>query len=263
MPGTHQSFIDNFDFQDLDDPRLKTFREEYRIDEVVAAGKDDFEKMVLLSTWVHKQFGPFGRPSLDTENALEILPAIRAGNTFYCAHYCLVYIAAAQSLGWLVRQVSIKRDNEPTRQSNHNVPELWSEKFGKWIMIDPTPDYYITRDGVPLNCYEIGREWALSRGRDISIHRGIDGKVLAVSDLPYVYGHSVGYGDRVIETECMRTYLQLAFIPDSRFLGDIEGKSMEKWDDWENIETIIGEEIGWPEDTTTLAPYYKPYKEKT
>ena len=33
----------------------------------------------------------------------------------------------------------------------HSVTEIWSNQHRKWVMLDPTSNMYLEKDGVPLN----------------------------------------------------------------------------------------------------------------
>ena len=55
-----------FRFDTFANPKLKELRERYKLDAVVAPGKDEFDRQILLLDWVHHQFKKFGRPSAET-----------------------------------------------------------------------------------------------------------------------------------------------------------------------------------------------------
>jgi len=253
-----EKFIENFLAIDKDDRKLAELRDEYNLEEVISSGDDELSKMTLLSEWTYKQFKKFGRPTYKTENGLEILKKIKEGHTFYCAHYTIVFVCAANALGWEARPVSLKRSETVERISNHNVAEIWSEQFGKWIMFDPTLNHYVVKDGVPLNCYEIGAEWVRNNGKDMKFIVGTEGKEYCKEDLPVVLAYHKGFGDLAIQVPWTDPYACLAFIPTNRLLGSFPNKSIERWDDWDNIYVILNGGDNWQTDTEALPPYYTP-----
>src|SRR5687767_14582957 len=56
LPYVESDYTKRFTFDVHDNPKLKELRERYRLDEVVAPGRDEFERQVLLLDWVHNQF---------------------------------------------------------------------------------------------------------------------------------------------------------------------------------------------------------------
>src|ERR1051325_9966203 len=69
-------FFRRFRWDSFDNPKLKELREKYHFDEIVAPGKDEFEKQLLLLDWVNHRFKKFGKPSSSARGALDIIKAI-------------------------------------------------------------------------------------------------------------------------------------------------------------------------------------------
>ncbi len=251
------TFSESFLAEDSDNQKLQDLRREYRLDQVISKGKDEFSKMVLLNEWTYNQFEKFGRPTFQTENAVEVLEKTKEGHTFYCAHFAIVFVSSATALGWNARPVSLRRADYPDRVSNHNVAEIWSNQFNKWIMFDPTLNHYITKNGVPLNCYEIREEWLKSKLKDVSFVLGAERKKRRVQDLPIVLKYHDGYGNLQISMKEASSYACLAYVPTNRLLGDYSNKSIERWDDWQGMVVLEGNSAV---DEKALLPalYYKP-----
>src|SRR5690349_20976990 len=109
LPFVENDYTKRFKFDAFGNPKLKELRERYKLDEVVARGGTEFEKQVLLMEWVHRQFKKFGRPSTASKGALDILEGIEKGHTFFCAHYAHVMVSSAASLGWVDRELALRR----------------------------------------------------------------------------------------------------------------------------------------------------------
>src|SRR5687768_4681530 len=168
LPYVESDYTMRFTFDAHDNPKLKELRERYRLDEVVAPGRDEFEQQVLLLDWVHKRFKKFGRPTSEARGALDILQANDEGHTFFCAHYANVFVSAAASLGWINRPLALRRpDHIGSGATEHSSTEIWSNQYRKWIMLDPTFAMYAEKGGVPLNGYELRQEWFYGDGRDL------------------------------------------------------------------------------------------------
>ena len=90
LPYVESEYTKRFKFDAFENPNLRKLRERYRLDEVIAPGKDEFERQVLLLDWTHRQFKKFGKPSTNCHGALAILGAIGEGHTFFCAQYAEV-----------------------------------------------------------------------------------------------------------------------------------------------------------------------------
>src|SRR5437870_3726246 len=56
LPIVDNEFSKRFHWDSFDNPKLKELREKYHLDEVVAAGKNEFEKQLLLLDWVNPRF---------------------------------------------------------------------------------------------------------------------------------------------------------------------------------------------------------------
>jgi hypothetical protein len=72
LPFVESDYTKRFKFDSASNPKLKELRERFKLDEVVASGKDEFDRQLLLMDWTHRQFKTFGRPSTNAKGALEI-----------------------------------------------------------------------------------------------------------------------------------------------------------------------------------------------
>lgn len=77
-------YTKRFKFDAYDNPKLKHLRKRYHLDEVVAPGKSEFERQVLLLHWVNHRLKKFGEPSSPARGALDVLAAVDEGHSFFC-----------------------------------------------------------------------------------------------------------------------------------------------------------------------------------
>lgn len=133
---------------------LTQLREQFKLDEVVAAGKTEMEKFILLRNWVRRQWPHNDDGSgVRTWNAIEILTA-PAGQKGMCVHYGVTFTQCAVALGYHSRQLIL---------NGHYVSEIWSNEHQKWVLMDVettnregwnrygTAMYIDDRTGVPMN----------------------------------------------------------------------------------------------------------------
>jgi hypothetical protein len=144
-----------------DQPKLARFRRSARLDEVVAGGRDDFERLVRLMDWVgsgsNVRDGAWeGKPyPWDIEQVFEITPDGKPVIRGHCMSYAEVLITAATALGYHARHWAI----EGFRDMGHEVVEIWVPSLRKWVYFDPSlTSYYFDKDTKePLNVLELHR----------------------------------------------------------------------------------------------------------
>jgi len=221
LPFVESDYTKRFHFDTFDNPKLKELRERYKLDEVVAPGKTEFEKQALLLDWVHHQFKKFGKPSANVKGALEILQAIDTGNTFFCAQYGDVMVSSAASLGWIDRSLALRRHqggNKNGGSTEHTSSEIWSNQYGKWVMFDPTANMYIEKDGIPQSAYEVRQEWFYHDGKDLVFLMGKERKKYKKTDLPVFVARFAGFGDLTLDPDELDKYGFIGYVPNTNLM---------------------------------------------
>ena len=218
LPYVESDYTKRFRFDSIENPKLKELRERYYLDVVTAAGKDEFDKQVLLMDWTHQQFKKFGQPSTNAKGALEILKSIDEGHTFFCSQYAQLLVSAAASLGWVDRPLALRRHQGVAKvggSTEHAVTEIWSNQYRKWVMLDPTSNMYLESDGVPLNAYELRQEWFYKNGTNLTFVVGKERKKYKKSDLPVFLKRFAGFGDLAVYPDELDKYGFTAYIPNT------------------------------------------------
>lgn len=220
LPLVDSDYSRRFVFDAANNPKLEELRRRFRLDEVVQPGTDEFDQQVRLMDWTHRQFKKFGPPSAWPQGALEILQGIEAGQTFYCSHYAKVLVSAAASLGWVNRPLALRRHQGVARggSTEHSTTEIWSNQHRKWIMLDPTANMYLERNGVPLNAVEIRRHWFYEQGRDLVFVVGKERQRYRRADLPVFLARFAGFGDLTIEPDELDKYGFIGYIPNTNLM---------------------------------------------
>jgi hypothetical protein len=219
-PFVESVYSKRFKYDTYDNPKLKELREKYKLDEVVAAGKDEFDRQVLLNDWVHRQFKKFGAPTAKPKGALEILRCVEEGHTFFCAHYADTLISAAASLGWVDRALCLRMHQGNTKDgsSEHSVTEMWSNQYRKWVMFDPTANMHLVKDGIPLNAVEIRTEWFYHDGKDLTFVIGKERKDYKKADLPIFLGRFANFGDLKVAPDELCKYGFIGYVTNTNIM---------------------------------------------
>lgn len=160
----------NFPFitADYNDPMLVHLRTKYELEKVVAPGKDEWSRQLLLKQWVRERI-PGGNPKVTAHHAAEILEHAARGQTFYCTYYAITYTECALALGWQARKIGVDRSHgqEGAESTHHGVSEVWSNQFRKWVVIDPQSNLHFEKDGVPMSAWDIRTAWLVDQGKGV------------------------------------------------------------------------------------------------
>lgn len=199
-----------FRYEPFDHPRLKQFRERHRLDEVVAGADGEWAQIERLATWSSQQWesGHLAKvyPPWD---ALEILASYSDGKPVggFCQQYNVVFLQACEALGIAGRCVSIGAgDHGVDIRSGHEVVEVWSNDFAKWVYIDGNAAWYF-RDvatGAPLSLRELReRQLAAIGGKPFA-----EVKLITLARTKYEWTDLTGWP----------AFAELRMIPRSNFL---------------------------------------------
>ncbi len=128
-------------------PLMQALRRREGLDTVVSGVESEFDRFRALLVWV-RATAPAGVPNpYPRFNALEILDMTRKGETkAFCGQYAQVLVQSLISLGYQARYVGLE---------SHEVLEVWSNDYVKWVVLDPFNGCYYRRDGAPLNALEL------------------------------------------------------------------------------------------------------------
>jgi hypothetical protein len=218
LPYVESEYTRRFRFDSWQNPKLGELRARCRLDEVVAPGKDEFDRQVLLMDWTHQQFRRFGQPSSQTRGALEILKAIEEGGAFFCTQYAQLFVSAAASLGWVDRPLALRRHQGLAQvggSTEHSVTEIWSNQHRKWVMLDPTSNLFLETNGTSLNAFEIRQEWFHRGGTNLTFVVGKERRRYRKADLPIFLRRFAGFGDLAIHPDELDKYGFIAYIPNT------------------------------------------------
>jgi hypothetical protein len=153
-----------FEYEPFGHPKLKALREKHGLDDVVKGATNEFDLIVRLAGWVagrwQKSHLAERYPAWD---ALEILSSHADGAPVggFCQQYNLVLLQACESFGLVGRAVSIGQGEWDGRigGSGHEVVEIWSNDYRKWVYIDGNAGWYAvdSETAAPLSLWELRR----------------------------------------------------------------------------------------------------------
>ncbi len=189
----------NFRHEDYHHPSLVELRKKFELDAVVAGAQTEFEMIERLLKWAY--LVPLGPCSTFPWNVLDWLVLERdetgqirmnqyenSRRDRMCLYSNVALVAACLSMGLPARHVNIHSEG----MTGHEIAEVWSNDYRKWVHLDATRDYYwydkATR--VPLNTHEI-RQALVDRldrperwDRPYLFHQDLDA---LVKDLPIAF----------------------------------------------------------------------------
>ena len=208
-----------FEYEPLDHPRLKRLREQYKLDAVVQGAEGELDLMLRLAQWA---CNAWDWPTHISEcyppwDALEILKPYKDGKPTggFCQQFNLVFLQACESFGFSGRAISISQgrcqDKHPG--GGHEIVELWSNEWKKWVYVDGAVAWYIVdpKTGVPLSMWEL-------RQRQLPTLRGEPLQPVRVVDAERTKNRQFGWSG--LGPKPLNWYLELRLIPRSNFLQE-------------------------------------------
>jgi len=178
---------------DFRHPRLQLLRSREKLDDVVAGAATQFDAILRLKSWAHRQWesgGSFHYPPWD---AVEILDLAREhDNRGFCAQYAIVFLQACQSMGIHARYVDLP---------GHFVVAVWSDDFDRWVVLDPLNDIHYEKDGVPMRGRELYRAyWTRERQGIVKVDSAGNRTPVSREDLNFYRLYSISLAANQLST---------------------------------------------------------------
>lgn len=142
-----------FEYEDPNHPRMVALRQKYKLDEVVKDGNTELEKLILLRNWVKNQWKY--KPAMNVKYPAWDADEILTRKIGFCVQFAVTYVQCCAALGYPARFVFGYHPGG-IAGSGHEVTEVWSNQFGKWIFMDPEGNrhYVDPRTNEPLSMLE-------------------------------------------------------------------------------------------------------------
>ena len=205
---------------------LRDLRQQCELDAVVAGAQTEFDKIARLHRWAyhiplsacsHFPWDPLAWVCLerDESGAIRMNQYEQRRRDCMCLYPNVVLVAACLSMGIPARHLNFHSEG----MTGHEIAEVWSNDYGKWMHLDATRDYYWydPQTLVPLDTQEIHQVLAarLERperwDRPYLFHQDLEA---VVKDLPIAfydgdYEHSTAEGTLFL----FRSFCHFRIVP--------------------------------------------------
>ena len=136
---------------------LRTLRETYKLDAIVAGAADDLDRIRRMCRWVHGRTSHQGWDGDLPSDALGLLQVAEKGGQWRCVEYGTVLAGCLNAVGIPARQVGGQaRDVETIAVgAGHVFAEAWIVDRQRWMFVDAQMDIVgLDSDGTPMNSVE-------------------------------------------------------------------------------------------------------------
>ena len=136
---------------------LRTLRETYKLDAIVAGAADDLDRIRRVCRWVHARTSHQGWNGDLPSDALGLLQVAENGGQWRCVEYGIVLAGCLNAVGIPARQVGGQaRDVETIAVgAGHVFAEAWIADRQRWMFVDAQMDIVgLDSDGTPMNSVE-------------------------------------------------------------------------------------------------------------
>ena len=138
-----------FTYENLLHPGLEKYRKNAKLDKITEGASSEFEIMMRLLNWAYRIPLTSNEYSWDWNDVVSIekgekdMPRLQSDYTgrrrdAMCLYSNQALIGALLSMGYQARHINLNSECE----SGHEVTEVWSNEYNKWIYMDATRDYY-------------------------------------------------------------------------------------------------------------------------
>jgi hypothetical protein len=261
-----------FEYEPSDLPALREFRKAFNLDGVVAGATSELDTMVRLRHWaarMHNITAGFPRRYPDwTAESIITRDASGMSITGFCLQYNLVLMQACRAFGFQGRHFCI----DGYAEMGHEIAEIWSNQFQKWIYMDAALDayYYDPKTKVPRSLLELHRVYLGAFFRKAETIFSLDPGELAkrVSDtgtlVPLKYsegGYTYGTPTEDYPWWKEHGYLaagKLRLTPRDNFLASAAPLPLKQgtmWPGWDGF-------VNWEDARTPRMPVHANYVDK-
>ena len=136
---------------------LRTLRETYKLDAIVAGAADDLDRIRRMCRWVHGRTSHQGWDGDLPSDALGLLQVAEKGGQWRCVEYGIVLAGCLYAVGSPARHVGGQaRDVETIAVgAGHVFAEAWIADRQRWMFVDAQMDIVgLDSDGTPMNSVE-------------------------------------------------------------------------------------------------------------
>jgi len=208
----------HFYYEDFVNTQIEELNRLYQLNGTIGSKGDELERALKITEWIHSKM-KYDQGSISAkDNAIEILKEKETAPKASDREFSIVFNQACTALGIYARrgEFRVKNAEIAKERDYYKVNEIWSDKYNKWIMIDPSAKVYITRENIPLSAMEIVE----SKLENIEVKGLEDSKdyINRLKNLIYSYTINIDnsiYGKK--RSNSFITYLPKGEMPELKF----------------------------------------------
>jgi hypothetical protein len=165
--------------EDITSERFKEILRLYKLDQLIAAEKDEFKQMLMLRNWLREHIVTDKSKPAVGEETLAYLREGPKGGHYHCGHFSTAQTAVMNAVGFVSRRILCGPGGQGPRNSGiHGATEIWCNSLCKWVMFDAEWDTHFEKDGVPLSALEIRDEVQADGAKKVLRVQGIERKAI-------------------------------------------------------------------------------------
>jgi len=146
--------LPDFTYQSDKSIELIDFKHKYKIDSIAGNG-DEFERQIRLLKWVNNTFKHNGNTPLPSKLNADTLATIGQKSGVHCGGLAIILNTVYLSMGFKSRFITCL-NNDTTFNDPHTLTIVFSKKYKKWILFDPTYcAYFVGDQNIPLSIEDI------------------------------------------------------------------------------------------------------------
>lgn len=138
---------------------LEEINNKYNLDKIINESKDELDKSLKILNWINDNMKYKNNIKVITDNksSLDILEDLGKKDAYSDEEICIVFNDFALSTGMISRigKLIASKEEKVKIKDNISVCEIWSTKYNKWIMIDPSNNNYILKNDIPMSAIEV------------------------------------------------------------------------------------------------------------
>lgn len=147
-------------YYDIEDKQLlKDLGDKFKIGEIINGKTDELDKGIEIVNWLtnNMKYSKSARSAGDNKGAFDILENKENKKEFSNKEICTVFneFAIAAGIKSRIGELTVSDKEKASSNDTFRICEIWSDKYNKWILIDPSNGVYVTEKNTPVNAVEI------------------------------------------------------------------------------------------------------------
>ena len=135
-------YYNNSNIQALDE-----LNEKYNLNKIVSGTTDQFDKSLKILNWINEnmKYDSDIKANVSNKGAFDILEGENKKESYSDEEISIVFneFALAAGITSRIGQLTVSNDEKGDGEKTLSICEIWSDKYNKWIMIDPSNGNYL------------------------------------------------------------------------------------------------------------------------